>query len=434
MALHPAQAGSKVEKFFKEHPSIEVLRLQWIDYTATVRTRMVSSRQAHRLAENGLSISVASPLTTGFLVDGSFNVINAGAKDLLFPDWTTLVVCHYQPKHAAVMCFIEESGHGFESCPRSLLKRVEHEVGEKQNVRFLVGVEVEFYLTPLDDTTAPVKDIDPYCSTASLRTPYLAILEESVRAMELADIPVWTFHTETIAGQFEIALDPMTPLRAADAIVYAHEAIRTIATRHGFCATMHPKPFDNMHSVGQHFHISLSQCHDQDSFLAGVLASVPAISAIAMPTYDSYLRREFIGGDWVSWDTENRLCSVRKIRNAYWEFRFIDAVANNYLTLAAILGVGMAAQQKCQPLTMKPLGGLMSDALNDAEKRKELGIVDRCPLSLKEALDALKKDEAVKAALGDHVWDSYIKYKEKEEQMLAGLTLPERRKLIMQIF
>lgn len=414
------------------NPSIEFVRFQWVDYTASVRTRLVTVRQALRLAAQGLSISVASPIASAFLVDGSLHEVAAGAKDSLVPDWSTLVVCHYQPGHAAVMCFIDEAGRGFDCCPRSLLKKVERELEEQHGISFSVGVEIEFYLTASAESTAPVKDIASYCSTASLRTPYLAVLEDSVRALELAKIPVWTYHSELVPGLFEISTEPMTPLRAADALVYIHEAIKTTAVKHGLHATMHPKPFDKTHGVGQHMHISLSSDAKDDSFLAGVLSSVPGISAISMPNFDSYLRRDFAGGDWVSWDNENRRCSIRKIRTAYWEFRFIDGTANNYLTLAAILGVGMAALEKGQELKMKPMLGRISKL--DEESRRELGIEKPVPRGLKDAIEALKEDKAVMTVLGKELWERFIKYKEKEEERLGELTLQERRTMMMGLF
>ena len=295
---------------------------------------------------------------------------------------------------------------------------------------FAVGVEVEFYLTASAGSTAPVDDVASYCSTASLRTPYLAVLEDAVRALERAQIPVWTFHSELVPGLFEISTEPMTPLRAADALVYIHEAIRQTAVTHGLHATMHPKPFDKTHGVGQHLHISLSgnEARD-DSFLAGLLDSVPALSAIAMPKYDSYLRRDFAGAEWVSWDDENRLCSIRKIRRAYWEMRFVDATANNYLTLAAILGMGMAGSERGQELTMKPTAG--RSAKLDEQARQELGIEKRVPRDLKDAVEALKGDQAVMTALGKEVWERYVRYKENEEERLSELTLLERRVMMM---
>lgn len=413
------------------HPSIEFIRCQWVDFTATIRTRLITVRQARRLAAQQPSISVASPIAKAFLIDGSFNVVSMNEKDSLILDWSSLVVCHYQPRHAALMCFIDEGGRGFGCCPRSLLKKVEREAEEQHGVTFLVGVEVEFYLTASADSTAPVKGIDSYCSTASLRTPYLAVLEDSVRALERANIPVWTFHTELVAGLFEISTDPMTPLRAADALVYIHEAIKSSAVKYGLHATMHPKPFDDTHGVGQHMHISLSSNAKDDSFLAGVLDSVPAIAAISMPNFDSYLRWDFAGGDWVHWAVESRRSCIRKIRQAYWEFRFVDGTANNYLVLAAILGVGMAAWAKGLELTMKPVSG---ESEFDERSREELGITKPVPRGLKDAIEALKHDQAVRTVLGDELWQHFIQYKEKEEQRLREIDLPKRRRMVMEIF
>lgn len=439
MAKNPSSTESSInpglgilQSLLDANPSVEFVRFQWVDLTATVRVRLVTVRQALRLAGEGLSISVASPISRAILLDGSLNEVTIGEKDSLVPDWSTLVVCHYQAGHASVICALDEAGRGFDTCPRSLLKKVEREVEEKHGMTFRVGVEVEFYLTASADSTAPVKAVGAYCSTAALRSPYLAVLEDSVRAIELAHIPVWTFHSELVAGLFEISTEPMSPLKVADAIVYMQEAIKATAVKHGLHATMHPKPFDETHGVGQHLHISLSSDAKADSFLAGVLNSVPAISAISMPNFDSYLRSDFSGGEWVSWDKENRTSCVRKIRHAYWEFRFIDSTANNYLTLAAILGVGMAALEKGQELRMKPLLGREGEL--DEESRRELGIEKRAPRGLKDAIEALKEDKAVMTVLGKTLWEKFIYYKGNEEKKFGELTLQERRTITMEVF
>ena len=191
-------------------------------------------------------------------------------------------------------------------------------------------------------------------------------------------------------------------------------------------------PFDKTHGAGQHMHISLSSKDKEDSFLAGVLGSVPAISAISMPNFDSWLRRDFTGGEWIAWDVENRLATIRKIRSAYWEFRFIDSTANNYLTLAAILGVGCAAWVQGKPLSMEPMSSWPSEL--DESGRSESGIKERAPRDLRDALNALKNDKAVMSALGKSLWERYIKYKEHEEETMKQLTLQERRSTAMQIF
>lgn len=446
--LHPKPNLKKVKAFFGEqHPDIEFVRFQWVDFTALVRTRLTTVRQAIKLAsaeaeeKSGGTISVASPIANGFLVDGSFNEIHAGKKDDLVPDWSTLTPCYYHPGHASVMCFIDEPGQNFNTCPRTLLKNLEHATLRKHDMRFLVGTEIEFYLTESPGATVPVPDVGAYCSTASLRrqgSRYLAVLEDSVQAMERAGIPLWTFHTELVPGLFELQTEPLSPLRAADTVVYMHETIKTVAARHGLHATMHPKPFDKTHGVGQHMHISLSrQTERDDGFLAGVLRSVPALSAITMPNYDSYLRRGFAGGEWVCWDTENRLASVRKIRRAYWEFRFVDCTANNYLVLLALLGTGMAgweAGEKGLALGMKPLDGREADALEDEGTRQQLGITRELPRDLADAVEALKRDEFVARVLGREVRDRFVRYKTREGRMLGEMTLSERRGLCVALF
>ena len=423
-----------VKSFFGKNPDIEFLRYQWVDVTGLVRARMTTVRQALRLASTGNTISVASPIANAFLLDGSFNEIHAGSKDNLVPDWSTLKLCYYAPGNAMVMCLIDEPDQNYNTCPRTLLKKLEQDIKRKHGMSFLVGTEIEFYLTTSPEATSPVPDVNAYCTTASLRTPYLIVLEESVRILEKAGIPIWTYHTELVAGLFEMQTEPLSPLEAADAVIYMHETIKAVAVKHGFHATMHPKPFDKTHGVGQHMHISLSsQSEKDDSFLAGVLASVPAISAISMPNYDSYLRASFAGGEWVSWDMENRLCSIRKIRRAYWEFRFIDCTANNYLVLTAILGTGMRAWEAGTPLKMKPLGGLDGENL-DAKTRADLGIVHAVPRDLKDAVEALSKDEALMQVLGKELGERFVRYKTKEAIMLGDLTLPERRKLCMALY
>ena len=415
-----------LESFLKTNPSIEFIRVQWVDFSGTLRARLTTVRQALKLAaEEPSSISVASPIASAFLVDGEFHHVEAGAKDNLILDWSTLTVCHYHPTHAAVLCFIDQGAQGnFQCCPRSLLKRVERDAKEKHNLSFLVGVEVEFYLTTSAEATAPVKDTKTYCSTASLRSTCGAVLTDAIQMIEAAGIPTWTSHSELVAGLFEISTEPMPACRLADSYVYMHEAIKTAAHKHGLHATVHPKPFDKTHGVGQHLHISLSSPENDDSFLAGVLDSVPALCAIAMPQYDSYLRIEFPLGDRVTWNTQDRTATVRKMRKGYWEFRFVDGAANIYLTLAAILGVGLAGLASRKELTVKPV----SEQGPDAEENKPF------PLNLKEAIRAFKVDGNVKEVLGEGLCEQYAAYKTHEEGMLAGLTLQERRAMVMAIF
>ena len=94
---------------------------------------------------------------------------------------STLVICHYQPRSCDRHALHRQSRLRFYRCPKSLLKKVEHEVKEQHGMSFSVGVETELYLTASVELTAPVRDVVSYCSTACLRTPKKLKLDRSDR-------------------------------------------------------------------------------------------------------------------------------------------------------------------------------------------------------------------------------------------------------------
>jgi len=51
------------------------------------------------------------------------------------------------------------------------------------------------------------------------------------------------FQAEFEAAQFEVAIGPLLPMEAVDALAYSQEAIRSIAFVHDVDTTSHPKPF-----------------------------------------------------------------------------------------------------------------------------------------------------------------------------------------------
>jgi glutamine synthetase len=46
-------------------------------------------------------------------------------------------------------------------------------------------------------------------------------------------------------GQYEIVTGPLPPLEAADAVVFTHETIINIASKHGLHATFSPRVYKN---------------------------------------------------------------------------------------------------------------------------------------------------------------------------------------------
>jgi len=76
-------------------------------------------------------------------------------------------------------------------------------------------------------------------------------------------------------------------------------------------------------------------------------------------------------------------------------------------------------------LLMKPLS---------EEEAKELGIVDRMLTTLKMAVEKLKEDVLIKEALGEEIFDKYVKIKTREEEVFSRMVSSERRKVSMRHF
>ena len=332
-----------------------------------------------------------------------------------------------------MMCNVNEGNHGYVRCTRNLLQGVQEDAQKIFETTFLIGFEIEFYITESSNSSDSVPTVPSLWSTASLRNPYFKVVEDSVRILEKAGISIWAFHSEGDSGMFEISTLPLPPVCAADALIYAHETIKSMAYKHGFHATIHPKPFEKRNAVGSHIHLSLSSSQNADHFLAGLLRSIPAICAFSMPQIDSYERSRSSpggGGKWVSWGPENRSCPIRKIKDAHWEIRCIDGTANIYLTLAAILGAGLAGIERKEELKMK---GKLSWTVGEDE-RKELGITKMLPQNVLEAVEALKGDTVVQGVVGKGMWERYVLIREKEEEKMSAMTRQERREVIMRNF
>lgn len=425
--------------FLDDNPSVEFIRLQWVDYFGVLTGRVATKAWVLSLDDKEETLEVPSPISIGMFPTGSLNVeaLQTGI-DRMWPDWESARVLPYHPSHASVMCFIQEGeqapveGRGFHFDPRSRLRDIAASAKAKYDMDFLVGMEIEFYIMEeINGVLKPVKTVSNAWSVASIRNKYLTILEEIAQAFQAAGIKVRQFHSEGDSGAFEISTEPLPPLQAADALYFCQETIKGICASHGLHATMFPKPVEKGTIIGAHYHISISQKSHEDSFLAGLLASWRALAGFYMPNFDSHER--VLPGERISWGLQNKSCTIRKIRSGHWELRGPDATANSYLALLGIITAGLAGLESKKKLTMKSNTKIcFPKPLND-EDAKEMGITDRMPTSLAEALESLGGDEVLKAGMGGIV-ERYVKVKGIEMEKFGGLTPGERRDLGMSLW
>ena len=427
-----------LQSFLVNNPEVEFFRFQWVDYSGVVMVRILTKSFVLSLDQKGQKLSTPSPILTACLIDGSLLIedIQSGI-DQMWPDWSSIRVNSYHPNTASVMCFVEEGeqdeGKAFRRCPRSRLREITQVAKRKHDIDLLVGMELEFFIIEEANGVAqPVKTVPHVYSAASLRNKYIPILEKIVQAFQKAGIEVRQFHSEGDSGCYEISTEPLPPLQSADALYFCQETIRAVCAQHGLRATMFPKPFEKNSIVGSHYHLSISQKEKEDCFLAGLLASWRALAAFYQSNYDSNARVR--PGERITWGLENKTTSIRKIRSGHWELRGPDATANAYLALMAIITAGLTAIDNGKELKMKNVTKIMVPGPLDDKEAEELGVVDRQPKSLKEAIESLSADQVLKEAIGPEVVEKYISLKTKEEAKMAQMVQSERRTLGITLF
>ncbi|EIW78078.1 glutamine synthetase guanido kinase [Coniophora puteana RWD-64-598 SS2] len=424
--------------------NVRYVRIQWVDLANTIRVRVLPVAYFRKLFQTptpGITVATCALALVFLQLPEGFSPVGEWVLRL---DMASLRACPYAPGHAVVHGFFEEKvprpllggGETMElaACPRTILRRVTKQAKEELGVEFLVGFESEFVLLSATDPPKAIND-DGWCiaSSISAGTKGQEVLEEIADAIQQAGIELQMYHSEAAPGQYEIITGPLPPLEAADALIHTRQTIFNIATKHGLRATFAPRIYLDTCGTACHTHISP---HKRDSpltsqppsksspylnvlestFLAGILAHLPAIQACSLPLPPSYGRMLdgiWSGGTYVAWGIDNRECPVRlsnahQPRSRNFELKCVDGLANPYISLAAIVGAGVLGIKEGKEVDAKDCSGAKTPAeLSDAERR-EMGIVKRMALSWEEARENLAKDEALKGIMGNEAVELYL--------------------------
>ncbi|PYH43056.1 putative glutamine synthetase [Aspergillus saccharolyticus JOP 1030-1] len=421
----------------QQYPDIQFLRFQWQDYSGVLRARVVLLDTAIAQLTEGKPMKATGLALTCSVDNHLIPGTPTDAQYWLVPDWTTLHPT-VAPGSAQVLCSLDYTLPGQPMtqalCPRHTLARVLEQAQSRWNLSFLVGFEVEFVIMKPDPATGKLERYSRgwgLFSVGGLRDPCYQHIEQCVLKLHARGVDIQAIHTEGVRGQYEFALGPKPPMQAVDQLILVHSYLKDTFTPLGCTVTMTPKPVvgDSL-ANGQHTHLSLQPASPQleASFLAGMLKRLPSLCSFCLPQDVSYERlKPFVGGaDAVCWGTECRLVPVRKIEPSRWEIRCIDAMANMYLTLAAIIGAGLMGLNSQEPLVWPDLG----DPANATAAQGE-----PLPKTLDEALDVLEADAGELAmVLGRPIIDLYVKTKRFEVASLAKLDPGEVRELFLELY
>lgn len=365
---HRGRASLQIlAKFLQKHPDIVYLRIDWLDYSAILRTRILKIK--HVIAqleksENGSILGTAQAglglLVNCVLAEG----VSAIGEHRIVPDFNSLRL--HPSGHASVMCWMKDDFQNpLEICPRTILRNAIERAETAGLNGFKVGFEIEFVLLKQDEldrgNIVPLSSFHTWSASRAFQSDALNVLEDIDRHLSATGIDVEQIHSEAAKGQYEIILSPLPPLQAVDTLTFTREVIQTISARHGYRATLLPKPFDGECGSAAHIHMSFQPVGKQWSFFAGVLENIRAINALTLGSelsYERIIAGFWAGGVWACWGKQTREAPLRLVEEdkAHWEIKTVDGMANMYLAAAGILTAGTIGVQQNKTITAECSG------------------------------------------------------------------------------
>ena len=412
-----------------EERGVRMIRLWFTDVLGQLKSFAISPVELEGAFEEGMRFDGSS-------IDGYSRVQESDV--LAKPDPNSFEILPWADgigTSARVFCdIVNLDGTPFEGDPRQVLRRNLNKARDK-GFSFFAAPEMEFFYFADSDPSVPPKPLDQ-ASYFDLTTADVAtdLRQRTIHTLEAMGIPVEYSHHEDAPSQHEIDLRYTDALTMADSVMTFRLVVREVALEAGVHATFMPKPLTGMQGSGMHTHFSLFEGDtnvfyepgdDRNlskvarGFIAGLLHHAREITAVTNQWVNSY-KRLVVGYEapiYRAWARNNRSVIVNvppikqgKADSARLEFRAPDPACNPYLAFSVILAAGLRGIEKEYPLADETVTNLYE--LTDAERMAE--DIDTIPQSLSDALDEMEQSDLVAEALGEHVFEWFIRNKRKE--------------------
>ena len=365
-------------------------------------------------------------------------------SDMVFiPDLKTAVQDPFNPgvltMNGDVMLIKKPRNLPFDQYPRNVVKRAADYLKETGIADTLIlGPEFEFhifdgirYAAAPQHQSLDILSEEAYWATESVgggrqfplkdgyhgdcpSDSHFALRNEMCENLKKFGVAVKYHHHEVgspAQEEIETELGELTAM--ADATMVVKYVVRNTAARHGKYACFMPKPVWKEAGNGMHVHMLLFKdgkplFYDEKGysglsqtaqlFIGGLLYHAPSLCGLTNPGTNSYKRLVpgFEAPVTVGYATANRSAIIRipayakSPETKRFELRNPDALCNPYFAYAAILMAGLDGIERGihpEDHNWGPFDFNLFD-LSPAEKEKIQGL----PENLKEALDALEKD------------------------------------------
>jgi glutamine synthetase len=391
-----------------------------------------------------------SPVFTVFLVDDQITsspAISGPTGDTrLLPDPGAVTVLAASPGWAlAPVDQLDQEGEAYPACPRTFARRMLERLATF-GLELRGAYELEFFLGSRSRDPSSAPDAVPAHGGPAYGAVALVDVErfatDLLRALEAQGTGAMQFHPEYSTGQLELSVPHGTGIAVADANLVVRHTIRAVARDHGWAASFAPVVFAGLVGNGHHLHLSLwnrrgrnvfhggsgpeGMTAEAEAFTAGILASLPALTAVTCPSVPSYQRLQphRWSGPWACWGRENREAALRfvtgmtgsRAQAANLEVKAMDAAANPYLALGAIVAAGISGLER--GLTL-PDPVLVDPASIPAAQRRAMKL-RQLPASLGAAIRELERSDVLREAMGDVLFDAFLATRRGERDAYEG--------------
>lgn len=408
--------------------NVQFLRLMFTDLFGVIKNVEVPISQLDKLLENKLMFDGSS-------IDGFVRIEESDMY--LYPDLSTWMVFPWGSEHgkvARIICEVYTSDRKpFAGDPRNNLIRALQDMKDEGFTDFNIGPEPEFFLLKLDENGKPTTHLNDQGSYFDLAPVDLGenCRRDIVLELENMGFDVEASHHEVAPGQHEIDFKYADALTAADNIQTFKLVVKTVARKYNLHATFMPKPLDGINGSGMHLNMSLfnkegNAFYDEKGelhlsqkaywFLGGLLKHARSYTAVCNPIVNSYKRLVpgYEAPVYVAWSGSNRSPLIRvpssKGLSTRFEVRSVDPSANPYLAIAAVLEAGLDGIRN----QIEPDDSVDRNIYRmNVQERHEEHIQD-LPSTLHNALKEFEKDDVMRKALGDHIFQSFLEAKKLE--------------------
>ena len=410
-----------------EERGVRFVRLWFTDVLGALKSFAITPAELETALEEGMTFD-------GSAIEGYSRVQESDM--LALPDPNTFEIVPWRGEDAPVarmFCDVKHlSEEPFEGDPRYVLKRNMDRAREK-GFTLYTAPEMEFYIFESAESPKPLDDAGFFDLTQLDMVSDLR--RQTIVTLEAMGIPVeYSFH-ELGPSQHEIDLRYTDALTMADNVMTFRLVVKQVANDLGAYASFMPKPIEGAFGSGMHTHLSLFEgdvnaFHDPGDeyglskvgkcFIAGLLHHAREITAITNQTVNSY-KRLIAGYEapvYVCWARNNESALVRVPvpkkgkgeTSTRIEFRSPDPACNPYLAFSVMLAAGLKGVEQGYELPPEATNNIYEMT---PEERAAEGI-GSLPQSLAEAIDLMEGSELVAEALGEHVFEYFIRNKRQE--------------------